>query len=161
MSSYRFVSPGIDGQVFSEDGKYLYAAHNEANEIYQFKSDSGNWDAMTLVKAVKTRYSVPTSIALTSANQTMWAISSYWNLLGITDYPLQLISFLEDDDSSSCSSGSSTNNLNDDFSELEWALVLFCLALLASLGWCFLKNRKLEQRMQRGQPRDDYVNLGM
>ena len=140
-------------------------AHNEANEIYQFVSDSGNWDTMRLVKAVKTRYSVPTSIALTSANETMWAVSSYWNLLGITDYPIQLISFVDGDDSS-CSSDSSGgssgggSSSNDDFSGLEWGLLLFCIALLAALGWCFFKNRRMEEKMERRKARgNEYVQM--
>ena len=54
----RFVKPGMDGQVFSDDRQYLYVAHNEANEIYQFES-SGTFESMTLANTINFIYRYP------------------------------------------------------------------------------------------------------
>lgn len=149
----------MDGQVFSENGQYLYVAHNEANEIYQFESSSGSFESMTLVNTIQTRHSVPTSISLTENNDTMYVVSSYWDLSGITNYPIQLISF-SDIPTGSCDVIHVINETNsdggsncDDFDRinakldgLDWLLIFVCLLQFVVIGWCFVKKRNLESQ---------------
>ena len=147
----------MDGQTFSNDGRYLYVAHNEANVIYRFVANDSNWFSMRVKDSIDTRYSVPTSIALENGNSSLFVVSSYWNIEGITNYPIQLINFDDiyaftwDDE------GCIDDVIDSKLSALEWILLIICFFLIVLLGWCAYKLRSLKQEIERKD--QNYVKM--
>eukprot|EP00486_Rosalina_sp_Unknown_P014935 CAMPEP_0201595284 /NCGR_PEP_ID=MMETSP0190_2-20130828/192335_1 /ASSEMBLY_ACC=CAM_ASM_000263 /TAXON_ID=37353 /ORGANISM="Rosalina sp." /LENGTH=1175 /DNA_ID=CAMNT_0048055211 /DNA_START=8 /DNA_END=3535 /DNA_ORIENTATION=- len=94
---------GFDGQIFSDDGMYLYVTGDMASAVYRFTSED-NWDTLTL-EQVKTTQSVePTAIALaangpygTGVDESVYVSSAFFTFDAKPAYPIELLDFSNSD----------------------------------------------------------------
>eukprot|EP01084_Bolivina_argentea_P097561 175384_1 len=99
LSNVIGIPLGFDGQMFSEDGNYLYVMNEALGFVYQFVSYN-NWDTLILKQTMKTEGEHPTSVAIatngifgTGINDSIFVCSTSGSTENTYEYPIEIFDF--------------------------------------------------------------------